>query len=114
MVVGRRIDCEGLLLDLPSQAQKTFPAYIFRLLHSAQACGVVILLAAPVPLALGLSCESVDAFRGVTPWKVWNMPPCVGTGIVGAICDEGFVVEGYRIRSIPQELGASPQVEAGS
>lgn len=59
--------------------------HILRLLHSAQACGVVILLAVLVPLVLVLSCESVEAFRGVTPWKVWNMPPWVGTGIDGAI-----------------------------
>jgi hypothetical protein len=29
--------------------------------------------------------ESIDGFRGVTPWKVWNMPPCVGTGMEGAM-----------------------------
>lgn len=39
----------------------------------------------PVPLVLVLSWESVEGFRGVTPWKVWNMPPWVGTGIDGAM-----------------------------
>jgi len=42
----------------------------------------------PVPLVLVLSGDSVEAFRGVTPWKVWNMPPCVGTGMDGAIVNE--------------------------
>lgn len=82
-------------------------AHILRLLHSAQACGVVILLeAALAPLDLALSCESVEGFLGVTPWtgaesahmyimpevsteievlQVWNMPPWVGIGIDGAI-----------------------------
>jgi hypothetical protein len=100
------------LLDLLFQAQKTFPAYIFRLLHSAQACGVVILLAAPAPLALGLSCESVDAFRGVTPWKVWNMPPCVGTGIVGAIVRK-VVVEGYEEGVLPKSWEPARKLTPG-
>jgi hypothetical protein len=61
------------------------PTYILRRLHSAQACGVVILLAVPGPLAFALSGESEEFLRGVTPWKVWNMPPWVGTGIDGAM-----------------------------
>jgi hypothetical protein len=66
------------------------PTYILRRLHSAQACGVVILLDAADPLTLMLSCESIDAFRGVMPWKVWNMPLWAGTGIDGAIlCGSG-------------------------
>lgn len=50
---------------------------------------MVILLAVPAPLVLVLSCESADALRGVTPWKVWNIPPWVGTGMVGAIVMDG-------------------------
>jgi hypothetical protein len=46
-----------------------FVTHILRLLHSAQACGVVILLeAALAPVDLALSGESVDGFLGVTPW----------------------------------------------
>ena len=88
MVVVRRTGCRRQV-SLPKSALVrrvlSLMTYILRLLHSAQACGVVILLAAPAPLDLGLSCGSADAFRGVTPWKVWNMPPCAGTAIVGAI-----------------------------
>lgn len=89
MVVDRRTDCKtGLVRPSVQTPNGSIPTYILRLLHSAQACGVVILLAAPVALLLALSCESVDVFRGVTPWKVWNMPPCVGTGIDGAMMRE--------------------------
>ncbi len=60
--------------------------YILRRLHSAQAWGVVTLLAAPEPLAFEPSWESVESFRGVTPWNVWNMPAWVGImGLVGAM-----------------------------
>jgi hypothetical protein len=45
--------------------------HILRLLHSAQAWGVVIRLAAGVLLLLfTLSWESVEALRGVTPWTI--------------------------------------------
>jgi hypothetical protein len=78
-------------------------SYIFLRLHSAHACGVVIRLAVPLPLVLVLSPDSEDCFRGVTPWtingqddvtlsstvsidlQVWNIPPCVGTGMLGAM-----------------------------
>ena len=87
------------------------PTYILRLLHSAQACGVVILLAVPDPLVLVLSWESVDALRGVTPWKVWNMPPCVGTGMVGAMVEESEV---KGIKGISGMLGTGPRSDTGS
>lgn len=59
--------------------------YILRRLHSAHAWGVVTLFEVFVAAVFVPSCESVDCFRGVTPWKVWNMPAWVATGIVGAM-----------------------------
>lgn len=41
--------------------------HIFLRLHSAHACGVVMRFDVPL-LDLLLSVESVDCFRGVTPW----------------------------------------------
>ena len=82
--------------------------YIFLRLHSAQACGVVMRLAAQLPLGLLPSDESVDCFLGVTPWtatdqqpyrsktriraygQVWNIPPWVGIGIDGAMASAGL------------------------
>lgn len=64
--------------------------YIFRLLHSAHACGVVILLVVPVTLDLLFSDASDVCFLGVTPWKVWNMPPWFGMGMAGAIFSSYF------------------------
>jgi hypothetical protein len=50
----------------------------------------VILFAVPLPLGFWVSWESVEGLRGVTPWKVWNMPPWVGTGSAGAIAGRCF------------------------
>lgn len=42
-------------------------AHIFRLLHSAHACGVVIRLEPVEPGVFPLSWGSFEGFRGVTP-----------------------------------------------
>lgn len=51
-------------------------AYIFLRLHSAHACGVVMRLDVPLPFVLVLSVESVDCFRGVTPWTSIKLETC--------------------------------------
>lgn len=53
--------------DIPSLVLE---AHILRRLHSAHACGVVILLAVPLFVDFGFSCCSAAGFLGVTPWKV--------------------------------------------
>lgn len=96
MVVGHHIDLLYRVRWLSikrNECTRKLSAHILRRLHSAQACGVVILFAVVVVADLGFSgCSEATGFLGVTPWKVWNMPPWAGMVIVGAMVNEYSVM----------------------
>ena len=70
MAAGHRSGCTAVSQCYYFLPGPVLGTYIFLLLHSAHACGVVILLAALDCVDLELSWESVEGFLGVTPWTV--------------------------------------------